>query len=232
MTGIPEPGADPPAAQAGRADAVLRGELLEPAGARQEPRAGTGPSRRERRVPGRDAQVPADEGRVAPGVHRYRDHPVRHRACADAAALDPGHAADGLHPGARSRPARGVRNAVHLGAKPGERRTPPSDGQSRPPRGAPGLDVRRRPVSKRGDERARPGRRAAAPPTATTSPRSSSSTTAEPTGRPRSPAGWREADPRIRLIERLHQEGSGGRSRRAMAPPPGGTSSRWTATSS
>ena len=52
----------------------------------------------KRTLSGRHAQVPADEGRFAPGLHGHRDRPLRHRACPHAAAADPSHPGDRLRP--------------------------------------------------------------------------------------------------------------------------------------
>ena len=84
-----EPRRAVPPAEAGRAAAVLRSELLEPAGVPEDARfRPIGRWMRRCALPDRDAQVRADEARLAPGLHAHRDRAVRHRAPADAAAAD------------------------------------------------------------------------------------------------------------------------------------------------
>ena len=65
-------------------------------------------------LPDRDAQVPADEAGVAPGLHARRDRPVRHRPPADARVAHSRRPVDGVHPRTCACRARPVRHALHL----------------------------------------------------------------------------------------------------------------------
>ena len=111
------------------------------------------------RLPDRDAQVPADEAGLAPGVHARRDRALRHRSPADAAVADSRGPVGGLHPRARAGDPGSVRHALHLAGEARRRAA-----AAREPRHAPAAvrrDLGRHPLPQRGDERPPADRRAA-----------------------------------------------------------------------
>ena len=145
-----EPAGVAPPAQARGPAALLRGELLEPAGAREVRRPAGRQVGRARGVPDRHASVEAPPASVALGLRRARGDPVRHPPSPSARGADPRDPVDGVPPRARSGRARAVRNAVHLGEKAGRSTIAPAERQSRDARVAPREHFGRDSVPQRG----------------------------------------------------------------------------------